>query len=472
MSELIETDICVIGAGSGGLSVAAGAVQMGARVVLIEAGEMGGDCLNAGCVPSKALIEAGARAQLMRQGFAGVQGVEPAIDYAAAMEHVQNAIKTIAPHDSQERFERLGCIVIRDWARFVGPDLVQAGARQVRARRFVIATGARPAIPPVEGLADVPYLTNETLWDLRERPDHLLIMGGGPIGLEMAQAHRRLGARVTVFERGAALAGNDPELAALALEALRAEGVDILEGATVAQAAGTKGAITLTLEDGRQFTGSHLLVATGRRAQVDDMGLEAAGVEYSARGITVGADLRSSNRRVYALGDVAGGLQFTHLAGYQAGVLVRALCLGLPAKSGTSHIPKVTYTDPALAQIGLTEREAREQYGDLLTVARADFASNDRAIAAAQTKGALKVMVARGRAVGVTMVAHDAGELIGPWALAMAKGLKLSAISAMVAAYPSRIEINKAAASAYFSPKLFENAMLQRIVQFVQRWVR
>lgn len=226
----IKTDICVIGGGSGGLSVAAGAVQMGARVVLIEGGKMGGDCLNYGCVPSKALIAAAKQAQLVRKGGPGVAPAVPQVDYAAAMEHVAGAIATIAPHDSQERFEGLGCTVIRDWAKFTGPDTVVAGETEISARRFVIATGSSPFVPPIPGLDTVPYLTNESLFDLRERPEHLIVIGGGPIGLEMAQAHRRLGSRVTVLEGQKALGKDDPEAAALVLERLRGEGVEIFEG--------------------------------------------------------------------------------------------------------------------------------------------------------------------------------------------------------------------------------------------------
>ena len=321
-----ETDICIIGAGSGGLSVAAGAVQMGARVVLIEAGEMGGDCLNAGCVPSKALIAAAKAAQAMRSGaMFGITPVEPQIDFAAVKDHVAQVIATIAPIDSQERFEGLGVTVIRDWARFTGPDTVEAGGQTIKARRFVIATGSRPFIPPIPGVDRVPYLTNETIFALRERPEHLIIIGGGPIGMEMAQAHQRLGCKVTVVQRSTGLNHDDPELVAVVLKNLRAEGVDILENAPVAALSGQPGDLTVALEDGRKLRGSHILLAVGRQVALDRLNLTAAGVEHSSRGVTVDARLRSSNRRVYAVGDAAGGLQFTHMAGYQAGVLVLLL---------------------------------------------------------------------------------------------------------------------------------------------------
>jgi len=451
----IKTDICVIGAGSGGLSVAAGAVQMGARVVLLEGHKMGGDCLNYGCVPSKALLSAA------RQGMG----------YAAAMEHVAGAIATIAPHDSQDRFEGLGVQVIREFGRFIGHDRVQAGEVAITARRFVIATGSRPFVPPIPGLADVPYLTNETLFETRDRPDHLLILGGGPIGMEMAEAHRRLGCEVTVVEAERALGREDPEAAAVVLDHLRALEVRIVEGARVERVSGRAGQITLTTADGRTLGGSHLLVAVGRKASLDRLDLHRAGVERSDTGVKVGDDLRSpTNRRVYAIGDAAGGMQFTHVAGYHAGVIIRPMLLGLPARARTDHIPRVTYTEPELAQVGLTEAEAREAHGDRLTVVTADYAGNDRAIATGRTTGLIKVMVVRGRPVGATIVGAQAGELIQTWALAMANRQKMSAIAAMVAPYPTLGEINKRAAGAYFGPKLFDSPWVKRIVRLVQRF--
>ncbi|MDG4650215.1 FAD-dependent oxidoreductase [Roseibacterium sp. SDUM158017] len=467
----IETDICIIGAGSGGLSVAAGAVQMGARVVLIEGHRMGGDCLNYGCVPSKALLAAGHKAHETAQGAFGTAGHDPATDFAAAKDHVARAIAAIAPADSQERFEGLGVRVLRERARFVSETEVEAGPHRIRARRFVVATGSRPFVPPIDGLSEVPYLTNETIFDLRERPRHLLIVGGGPIGMEMAQAHRRLGCEVTVLEGDRALSKDDPEASALVLEALRGEGIEIVEGAQVARVTGGEGAIALETGDGRRFEGSHLLVAVGRQAAVDTLDLDKAHVGYDRKGVTVDRGLRSTNRRVYAVGDAAGGLQFTHVAGYHAGVIIRPMLFGLPAKARTSHIPRVTYTDPELAQVGLTEAEARKAHGKGLFVARAGFDHNDRAIATGQARGFVKVMVVKGRPVGATIVGPQAGELIQTWALAISANLKMSAIAGMVAPYPTLGEINKRAAGAYFSPRLFDSALVKRIVRLVQRVV-
>lgn len=464
----LKTDLCIIGGGSGGLSLAAGAVQMGARVVLVEGHKMGGDCLNYGCVPSKALLAAGKEAQALRQARFGVSPVAPEIDYAAAKDHVGAVIATIEPHDSVERFEGLGVQVVQDYGRFISETELQAGDTIIKARRFVIATGSSPLVPPIPGLEDVPYLTNETLFDLREKPDHLLVIGGGPIGLEMAQAHRRLGCDVTVIEGMKALGKDDPELAAIALEKLRAEGIAIHEGQLAAKIGQSGGQVTVETKDGSIFSGSHLLMAVGRKPNIDRLKLAAAKVETTRAGIKVGPDMRTSNRKIYAIGDVAGGLQFTHVAGYHAGVVLRAILLGLPSKQRADHIPWVTYTDPEIAQIGLTEAQAREAHGRALSVARFDYQGNDRAIATGKTTGLIKVMVVRGRPVGASIIGEQAGELIGVWALAIANRLKMSAIANMVAPYPTLGELNKRAAGAYFSPKLFDNPWIKRAVRFVQ----
>ncbi|QCO55237.1 dihydrolipoamide dehydrogenase [Pseudorhodobacter turbinis] len=470
--EMIETDICIIGAGSGGLSIAAGAVQMGARVVLIEGGEMGGDCLNAGCVPSKALIASAKHAHAMTTGAAfGIAPVTPEIDFAAVKDHVAEVIAGIAPLDSQERFEGLGVRVIRAWAKFTGPKEVEAGEYRIKARRFVVATGSHPFVPPIPGIEAVPYLTNETIFAQRERPDHLIVIGGGPIGMEMAQAHRRLGCKVTVVEGAKAFGRDDPEAAAVVLTAMRNEGVEVLEDAPVVRVGGQEGAIEVEIKDGRVVHGSHLLMAVGRQVSLDGLGLEAAGVEFTRKGVTVGADLRSSNPKVYAVGDAAGGLQFTHVAGYHAGVVIRQMLFGLPSKASTAHIPWATYTDPELAQVGPTEVEARKIHGDALTVLRFEFAENDRARAMRETEGLIKVMVVKGRPVGVTIAGAQAGELIGLWAMAIAAKIKISAIAGTVLPYPTLSEVSKRAAGAYFSPKLFDNPMVKRVVGVVQRYL-
>ncbi len=465
----IKADLCVIGAGSAGLSLVAGAQQMGANCVLVEGGAMGGDCLNTGCVPSKALLAAAKLAQSRRDGAGfGVQPTDPVVDFTAVADHVQRVIAQIAPVDSQDRFEGLGVRVVRAWGQFLSPTELQAGADVITARRFVVATGSHPVVPDLPGLTGVPFLTNETIFTLRNRPRHLIIMGGGPIGVEMAQAHRRLGSDVTLIARSGILTRDDAEAAAVVLERLRAEGVTVLENINVTAASGN---VTLTLDDGRKVDGSHLLLALGRKPALSRLNLPAAGVETTDKGVKVTASLRSTNRRIYAIGDVAGGRQFTHLAGYHAGIVLRQVVLGLPAKERTDHIPAVTYTDPELAQIGPTEAEARKQYGTSLTVTRADYHHNDRAITEDQQQGFLKLMVVKGRPIGVTIVGHNAGELIGLWALAISQRLKLSAVAGMVAPYPTLGEVSKRAAGSYFSPKLFDNPLIKRIVRFVQDWL-
>jgi pyruvate/2-oxoglutarate dehydrogenase complex dihydrolipoamide dehydrogenase (E3) component len=465
----IKTDLCVIGAGSGGLSLVAGAQQMGADCVLVEGAEMGGDCLNTGCVPSKALLAAAKIAQSRRDGTGfGVQPVEPVVDFGAAHAHVQRVIAQIAPVDSQQRFEGLGVRVLRAWGSFLSPNQLQAGDDVITARRFVIATGSHPVVPDLPGLTDIPFLTNETIFTLTRRPGHLIILGGGPIGIEMAQAHRRLGSEVTVIARSRILGRDDPDAVALVRERLRDEGVNILENTGVAA---IHGDVTVALSNGTQIEGSHLLLALGRAPALARLNLSAARVATTPNGVKVDGRLRSSNRRIFAIGDVAGGRQFTHVAGYHAGIVLRQVVLGLPARERTDLIPTVTYCDPELAQIGPTEAEARQLYGDRITVTRADYHHNDRAITQARGAGFLKLVTLNGRPIGVTIVGHDAGELIGVWSLAISQRLKLSAIAGMVAPYPTLGELSKRAAGAYFSPKLFANPVLRQFVRVVQDWL-
>ncbi len=460
----ITTDICVIGGGSGGLSVAAGAVQMGAKVVLIEGHKMGGDCLNYGCVPSKALL---AKA---REAKARATKPKPD-DFTAAMAHVKATIAAIEPHDSVERFEGLGVQVLRGYGRFIGRDSVEVNGTKIKARRFVIATGSTAFVPPIEGIDNVPYMTNETVFDQQARPGHLLVIGGGPIGLEMALAHRRLGSEVTVIEGAKAMGRDDPDAAAVVLASLRDEGIDIVEGAQVEKLSGRAGAIEVQVNGGTIFTGTHLLIAVGRKPSIDKLDLDRAGVKTDRAGVKVGADLRTTNKRIYAIGDVAGKGQFTHVAGYHAGVIIRSMLFGLPAKARTDHIPHVTYTDPELAHIGLTEAEARKAFGPKLSVYKIGYDQIDRAQAEGATTGFLKLMVVGGRPVGCTIVGRQAGELIAPYALAIANKMKLSAIANTVLPYPTLAEIGKRGAGAYFSGKLFDNPNVKRVVRLVQKWL-
>ena len=446
MHQTLTPDLCIIGAGSGGLSVAAGAAQLGASVVLIERGEMGGDCLNFGCVPSKSLIAAAAAAQAARtsQPF-GVELPPPRVDFAAVRRHVRSVIDGIAPHDSVARFEGLGVTVLREAARFAGPNLVEAGGHRIRARRYVVATGSRPAIPSVPGLIELACLTNETVFDLAELPERLLVLGGGPIGCELGQAFRRLGAEVTIVDRGSILAREDPELAEVVRARLLAEGVRLHERAEIVRAG--PGATLYLAGTPEPLRGSHLLVAAGRRPTVEGLGLEAAGIATDAKGIKVDARLRTTNARVFAIGDVAGGPQFTHAAGYQAGIVIRNALFRLPSRASTRAMPHATFTDPELAAVGLSEAQAQAQ-GLGHEVARWPFAENDRARAERTTEGLVKVVAGRGgRVLGAAIVGAHAGELILPWVLAVDRGLKLSALASLIAPYPTLSEASKRTAS-------------------------
>jgi pyruvate/2-oxoglutarate dehydrogenase complex dihydrolipoamide dehydrogenase (E3) component len=453
--ETITADFCIIGAGSGGLSVAAAAAAFGQKVVLIEKHKMGGDCLNYGCVPSKALIAAGKRAQAMRTaGKFGIAPIDPRVDARAVHDHVKGVIAAIEPNDSVERFTALGVRVITAAGRFADKSTVIAGEHRITARHFIISTGSSPMVPPIPGLADVPYFTNETIFDNTTRLPHLIIVGGGPIGMEMAQAHRRLGSDVTVIEGAKALGKDDPELTAIVLERLRSEGVTILEGSMVKSVAGGNGGVAVTIaKDGATETveGSHVLVAAGRRANTADLGLEAAGIAFDKKGITVDAGLRTTNSRVFAIGDVTGGLQFTHVANDHAGIVIKRALFKLPAKTTGRFVPWVTYTDPELAHVGLTETEARSKHGKI-NVLRWPYHENDRAQAERETEGHVKVVVGpKGHILGATIVGSHAGELIQMWSLALTQGLKIRAMTEWISPYPTLSEVNKRAAYRYYA---------------------
>jgi pyruvate/2-oxoglutarate dehydrogenase complex dihydrolipoamide dehydrogenase (E3) component len=472
-NDVLHADLCIIGAGSGGLSVAAGAVQMGASVVLVEKGAMGGDCLNTGCVPSKALIAAAHAAHAARDGRRfGVHGVEPVVRFGEVHAHVHGVIGAIAPHDSVERFEGLGVQVIKATARFLDGETVEAGGERIRARRFVIATGSRAAVPPVPGLAEAGYLTNESVFELEERPDHLIVVGGGPIGIEMAQAFCRLGSRVTVIEKFGILAKDEPEAVAVVRAALQRDGVTLLEKVGLGEVRRDGAGVTVILDGdsavGRTVTGSHLLVAAGRRPNIEDIGLDAAGVAVTPKGITVDGRLLTTNRKVFAIGDVAGGPQFTHVAGYHAGIVIRNALFGLPAKVDYSALPWVTYADPELAHTGLTEADARKA-GHEVQVLSWSFDMNDRAQAERATEGLAKIVLGRkGSILGATIVGPRAGELIGAWGLAISAKLKIGAVASAMLPYPTLSEISKRAAGSYYTPKLF-GPLTRRIVGVVQR---
>ena len=473
MSETLTPDICVIGAGSGGLSVAAAAAAFGVPVVLIEKGKMGGDCLNTGCVPSKALLAAADHADVARHTMPfGITTGRPNVDFAKVHHHVHSVIAAIAPNDSKERFGGLGVRVIEGTARFTDRRTVKVDEITIKARRFVIAAGSAPAIPPIPGLDSVPYLTNETIFDLKQCPERLLIVGAGPIGLELAQAFRRLGAEVTVLEAAAPLAKDDPECVQVVLDQLVREGIALRTGVRIARVekAGQKVRAVLETAGGEHaIEGSHLLIATGRTPTTDGLGLEAAGVRSEKRGIVVNAGLVTSNRRIFAIGDIVGAAQFTHVANYHAGIVIRRALFRLGSRVDEDVIPWVTYTDPELAHVGLTEAAARQRYR-AIRILRAPFHENDRAQAERATRGHVKVVTTRkGIIVGATIVGAHAGELITLWTLAIQQGLNIRAIAGLIVPYPTLSETGKRAAISYFTPSL-TRPIVRRIIPFLRRF--
>ena len=469
MTEPLTPDLFVIGAGSGGLAVAAGAVQMGASVVLVERDRMGGDCLNFGCVPSKSLLAAAKRADCWRHGGEfGVFYQPPRIDFAAVADSVERVIAGIAPNDSQERFEGLGAHVIRDEAHFIDNRTVQVGDALIRPRRFVIATGSRPVIPPIPGLDSVPYLTNETIFANRERPEHLIVIGGGPIGIELAQAYRRLGAAVTVIDAGPMLPRDDAELVGRLAALLTAEGIALKPSVGVEAIERREAGISVVLANGERVAGSHLLIAAGRRADTAALNLAAAGIEATPHGIKVDARLRTSNRRAFAIGDAAGGPQFTHIALYHAGIVIRNALFRLPSRVDYRALPWVTYTDPELAQVGATETAAKAD--GPIQVLCWSFTDNDRAHTERDTAGEIKIVTRRnGRIIGATILGAAAGDLILPWALAISQKLKIGAMANLIVPYPTRGEAGKRAAGAYYTPTLFA-PRTRRLVRLLARF--
>jgi pyruvate/2-oxoglutarate dehydrogenase complex dihydrolipoamide dehydrogenase (E3) component len=463
VTQPLTPDLCVIGAGAGGLAVAAGAAQMGAAVVLVERAKMGGDCLNFGCVPSKALLAAARLADLGRRGIGfGIDYAAPRIDFAAVADGVRRVVAGLAPHDSAERFEALGVTVLRAEAHFTGPRLLRAGDTLVRPRRFVVATGSRPYVPDIPGLAAAPYLTNETVFDNRRRPEHLIVIGGGPIGIEMAQAHRRLGARVTVIDNGPILPHDDPELVGLLCRRLEEEGVALRPRTEIAAVEVMGDGVVARLAAGERIAGSHLLVAAGRRPAIEALDLAAAG-------IAVDRGLRTTNRRAFAVGDVAGGPQFTHAALYHAGIVIRNALFRLPARTDYRALPWATYTDPELAQVGLGEAAARTAFGRV-RVLRAGFAENDRAATEHDALGLVKIVVRpNGRILGAMILGAGAGELILPWALAISQRLRIGAFANLVVPYPTRGEAGKSAAQGFYTPALF-SPRSRRLVRFLARF--
>jgi pyruvate/2-oxoglutarate dehydrogenase complex dihydrolipoamide dehydrogenase (E3) component len=473
MAEILTPDICVIGGGAAGLSVAAAAAAFGVPTVLIERGALGGDCLYTGCVPSKALLAAAKRAKIMQNSRAfGISADRIDIDFAKVHDHVHQVIASIAPADSEERFAGLGVRVIKGHAKFKNRRTVIVGdAYEIRARRFVIATGSTPAVPPIPGLDTGPYLTNETIFDLKQRPDRLIIIGAGAVGVEMAQAFRRLGSDVVVLEAAQPLAEDDPECAAIVLAQLDREGVAIRDNVKIARVAHANGRVMVTIETAggeETIEGAHVLVATGRKPTTDGVDLEAARIRYDRTGIVVNRKLKTRNKRVYAIGDVVSGQpRFTHAANYHAGLVIRNALFRLPVRVNPDAVPRVTYTEPELAQAGITEAQARKR-GIKFRIVRWPYHDNDRAQAERTTHGHIKIIVGnKGKIVGVAIVGAQAGELIATWILAMSERLNIRAMTGPVLPYPTLSEIGKRAAFDYFSPSL-TRPFVRRIINWLR----
>lgn len=457
----IKADIAIIGAGSGGLSVAAGAAQLGLKVVLFERGEMGGDCLNTGCVPSKALIAAGKRAQALRTAAQfGVAAIAPQIDWAAVKAHVHGVIATIAPVDSQERFEGFGVTVVREHARFTGRRTLASDSVSVTARKMIIAAGGRASAPPIPGLAGVPYLTNETIFTAPDFPQKLIVLGAGPIGIELGQAFARLGAQVVIVEAAQALARFDAEVAQVALHALAQEGVRILAGAKASAARAVAGGVELdvTRADGATETlaGSHLLVAAGRTPNTDGLDLDKAGVAFDRSGVKTDAYLRTTNPAIYAVGDIAGKEQLTHAAGWHASALVRTLLFRAATRADSLPMPAAVYCEPEVAQVGLTLAQAQALHGAKAKAVRWTFEENDRAQAERSAEGLVKLVIGPGGAIlGGAAAGEGVGDMIGIVGFCIANNLKVRALTNWIAPYPTRIEALKRAAGAVYTPVLF-----------------
>ncbi len=454
------TDLCVIGAGSGGLSIAAAASQMGIKVILLERHLMGGDCLNYGCVPSKSLLaSAKLAARFQHETPLGIESVEPTIDFIKVKQHVKEVIATIAPHDSVERFTELGVKVLLTNGKFIDRKTLQtAQGDKIFAKYFVVATGSRAFIPAIPGINDVNYFTNETIFDLQQKPKHLIILGAGPIGCEMAQAHRYLGCEVSVLSSNVLLPRDDQALTPILRKQFIDDGIKLYENIQIVNIANGDNQIDVTYNGNdtiKQISGSHLLIATGRTANIEELALTTAGIEYDSKGIHVDKRLRTTNKKIFAIGDVARGYQFTHIANYHAGIVIQNALFKIPAKVNYSAIPWVTYTSPELAHVGCDEKTAKQK-DSKMQVLTCNFADIDRAQAERKTTGLIKVFIDRkARILGVTILGHNAGELLLPWSIAITKKLKLSAIASSIVAYPTFSEISKRVAGSYYAKKLF-----------------
>ena len=441
-----KQDLVVIGGGPGGLVVASVAAQLGLKVMLIEAsGLLGGDCLHTGCVPSKALIHMARIAHAARTGVnQGLLSTMPEIDFSKAIDHVNRVIAKIQIHDDPERFRNYGCDVRFGKARFISQHEVAIDdGETVAGRRFVIATGSRPAIPPIPLLEQAGFYTNETIFKQRTLPARLAVIGGGPIGVELAQTFARFGSKVTIIEMADRLLINEDKAISLQLqEILEKEGIEIITAVQVAGIHREGDSRQLRLSNHSTIDCDRVLVATGRRPVVHDLGLEEAGVEYGRKGITVDRRLRTSQKHIYAVGDVCGPYQFTHMAEYQAGIALANIVFRIPRKTDYRVVPRVVYTDPEVASTGITEDEALAQ-GIKYHVAEFPMADVDRAVTDDAEAGLSRILISKGRVIGASLIGPHAGELIHELALAMQVNAKVKAISALAHAYPTYAQIHR-----------------------------
>lgn len=464
MSRLERYDIAVIGGGSAGLTVASGAASFGARVAIIEKDRMGGDCLNYGCVPTKALIRSANLVVMIRQSERyGIKTGDVDVDFATVMGRMRQIVNTIAEHDSPARFRKMGVDVLLGGAEFVGTEALRVGDTQMEAKKIVVATGSRPAIPPISGLSETGFLTNVEALQLEHLPKSLVILGGGPIGLEFAQVFARLGARVTVIEMAPKiLPREDDEAASLVQTALEREGIHFLLGSKVIKAQQTEHGKVVVVEGNdkqMEVPCDEILVATGRRPNVEILGLQQRGVEVTKAGMAVDAHLRSTVPNLYAAGDVKGGLQFTHVAGYEGKVVVRNALFPFKQRVDYRVVPWVIYTDPEIAHVGLTEKQARDEHGQV-QVYTVPFHDVDRAVIDGHPEGFVKVIADRkGQILGAHVVGKHAGELIQELVLAMHQRIPVGKVSEVIHAYPTKVEGIRKAADLYWRQKLFEGSM-------------
>lgn len=467
---IIHSDIAIIGAGAAGLSLAAGAAQLGARVVLIEANKMGGDCLNVGCVPSKSLLAAAkAQWQARHSEQFGITPNHVQTNFASVMAQLKSVIAKIAPHDSVERFESLGVTVIKAKAKFQDKHTLSANNTLVKAKRFVIASGSKPAVPPITGLEEIDYFTNETIFDMTTCPDHLMVVGGGPIGIELSQAFAMLGAKVTLLARHEILPREDRDCATIIKTALEEAGVSILENTSITSAQQNSPDMSIHYEQNNQshtLHGSHLLIATGRQAVTRDLDLEKAEVTFNTQGIQVDRRLRTNNKKIFAMGDVIDAPKFTHVAAHHAGIVLKNICFRLPAKVDHSAVPRVTYCHPEIAHVGLTAQQIKQK-NLAHTVTEFALAENDRAQTENDTVGKIKVTTdKKARILGVTIVGPHAGELLFPWVIALREKKTLRSFTDAIAPYPTLSEISKRVAGQYYSPLLFSKKT-RRLVNWI-----